>query len=53
MWEIIEKCHKEPENEGTLSQAQKDSLRDSGKRDKKALYMIYQGLDEDAFDKIS
>ena len=34
VWEIVEKGHKESENEGTLSQAQKDSLRDSRKRDK-------------------
>ena len=52
VWEIVEKDHKESENEGTLSQAQKDSLRDSKKRDKKALYLIYQGLYEDAFEKI-
>ena len=53
MWEIVEKGHKESENDDTLSQAQKDSLRDSRKRDKKALYLNYQGLDEDAFEKIS
>ena len=53
MWEIVEKGHKESKNEGTLSQALKDSLRDSRNRDKKALYLIYQGLDEDAYEKIS
>ena len=53
VWEIVEKGHKESENESTLSHAQKDSLRDSRKRDKKALYLIYQGLDEDAFERIS
>ena len=52
-WEIVEKGYTEQENEATLSQAQKDSLRDSRKRDKKALYLIYQGLDDDAFEKIS
>ena len=52
VWEIVEKDHKESENEGTLSQAQKHSLRGSRKRDKKALYMIYQGLDKDAFEQI-
>ena len=52
VWEIVEKGHKESKNGGIISQAQKDSLRDSRKRDKKALYMIYQGLDEDAIEKI-
>ncbi|GAU26813.1 hypothetical protein TSUD_289180 [Trifolium subterraneum] len=51
--EIVEKGLVIPENEGTLSQTQKDSLRDSRKRDKKALYLIYQGLDEDTFEKVS
>lgn len=37
----------DPENEGTPSHTQKDSLRDSSKRDKKDLCLIYQGLYED------
>ena len=41
MWEIVEKGHKESENEDTLSQAQKDSPRDLRKGDNKALYLIY------------
>ena len=53
VWDIVEKGHKELENEGNLSQTQKDSLRDSRKRYKKALYLFHQGLDEDAFEKIS
>ncbi|CAL9218311.1 unnamed protein product, partial [Arabidopsis halleri] len=52
VWEIVEKGFIEPENEGSLSQTQKDGLRDSRKRDKKALYLIYQGLDEDTFEKV-
>ncbi|XP_060969925.1 uncharacterized protein LOC133037119 [Cannabis sativa] len=36
-----------------LSQAQRDALGDSRKRDKKALYLIYQVVNEDAFEKIS
>ncbi|GAU43570.1 hypothetical protein TSUD_368940 [Trifolium subterraneum] len=53
VWEIVEKGLVIPENETTLSQTQKDSLRDSRKRDKKALCLIYQGLDEDTFEKAS
>ncbi|XP_020688719.2 uncharacterized protein LOC110104092 [Dendrobium catenatum] len=53
VWEMIEKGYKEPQDESSLSQAQKDSLRDSRKRDKKALYLIFQGLDDDSFEKLS
>ena len=52
VWEIVEKGFDEPENEVSLSQTQKDSLRDSRKRDKKALCLIHQGLDEDTFEKV-
>ncbi|XP_062119204.1 uncharacterized protein LOC133832949 [Humulus lupulus] len=51
-WKIVEKGHKEQEDVA-LSQAQREALRDSRKRDKKALYLIYQAVDEDAFEKIS
>ncbi|XP_013614679.1 PREDICTED: uncharacterized mitochondrial protein AtMg00810-like [Brassica oleracea var. oleracea] len=53
VWEIVEKGFVEPENDGGLSQKQKDGLRDSRKRDKKALCLIYQGLDEDIFEKVA
>ncbi|XP_048619876.1 uncharacterized protein LOC125590366 [Brassica napus] len=53
VWEIVEKGFNEPENDGGLSQTQKDGLRDSRKRDKKALCLIYQGLDEDTFEKVT
>ncbi|KAL5582679.1 hypothetical protein UlMin_015121 [Ulmus minor] len=43
----------EPENEAALSQDQNTALKDSRKRDKKALYLIYQALDDDGFEKIS
>ncbi|KAL5786504.1 hypothetical protein ACOSQ2_008896 [Xanthoceras sorbifolium] len=39
VWEVIEKGYTELEDESTLSQTQKDSLKDSRKRDKKALYV--------------
>ena len=53
VWEIVEKGYIEPPDEATLSQNQRDSLKDSRKRDKKALYLIYQALDDDGFEKIS
>ena len=53
VWEIIEKGHIEPGNKASLSQTQRDGLRDSRKRHKKAFYLIYQGLDDNAFEKVS
>ncbi|RXI05067.1 hypothetical protein DVH24_006324 [Malus domestica] len=41
------------EDEATLAQPQKESLKDSRKRDKKALYLIYQALDDNGFEKVS
>jgi len=53
VWDIVEKGYNEPQDDSTLSQTQKDGLKDSRKRDKKALYLIYQALDDDGFEKIS
>ncbi|KAM1184655.1 hypothetical protein ACFX2G_014343 [Malus domestica] len=51
--QVVEKGYTEPEDEATLSQPQKESLKDSRKRDKKALYLIYQALDDNGFEKLS
>ncbi|XP_042029945.1 uncharacterized protein LOC121776854 [Salvia splendens] len=53
VWEIVESGYKEPQDETDLSQQQRDRLRDARKRDKKALYLIYQALGDDDFEKIS
>ncbi|XP_057776317.1 uncharacterized protein LOC130995181 [Salvia miltiorrhiza] len=53
VWEIVENGYEEPRDEATLSQQQKDRLRDARKRDKKALCLIYQALGDDDFEKIS
>ena len=53
VWKIVEKGYTEQENEGSLFQTQRDSLRNSRTRDKKALYLIYQALDDDTFEKVS
>ena len=47
VWDILEKGFNKPENEDALTQDQKTVLKDSRKRDKKALYLIYQALDDD------
>ena len=53
VWEVVEKGYKESQDEDSLTKAQSDTLKDSRKRDKKALFLIYQALDEDEFEKIS
>lgn len=51
-WEIVEKGYTKPQDEVALSQAQRDSLKDAKKKDKKALTLIYQALDEGIFEKV-
>ncbi|KAK9100717.1 hypothetical protein Scep_024147 [Stephania cephalantha] len=56
VWDIIEKGYNEPADDAVfaaLTPDQKTTLKDSRKRDKKALYLIYQALDDDGFEKIS
>ena len=53
VWEINGwKGYKEPQDETSLSQAQKETFKDSRKSDKKTLFLIYEALDDDAFEKI-
>ncbi|XP_050915221.1 uncharacterized protein LOC127130209 [Lathyrus oleraceus] len=52
VWDIVEKGFNE-QDEASLSQGVKETLRESRKRDKKALFLIYQSVDEDTFEKIS
>ena len=53
VWEMVEKGYNEPQDQATLSQTQRDTLKDARKQDKKALYLIYQGLDDDTFEKVA
>ncbi|XP_058745959.1 uncharacterized protein LOC131618819 [Vicia villosa] len=52
VWDVVEKGFKE-QDEASLSQGAKDTFKESRKRDKKALFLIYQSVDEDTFEKIS
>ncbi|XP_022897496.1 uncharacterized protein LOC111411170 [Olea europaea var. sylvestris] len=47
------KGYTEPQYEIALSQALRDSLKDARKKDKKALTLIYQALDEGMFEKVA
>ena len=53
VWDLVENGYNEPQNEDALTQDQKTTMKELRKRDKKALYLIYQALDEDGFEKIS
>ena len=53
VWDVVDKRFIMPENEATLTAAQKESLKDLKKKENKAKYLIFQSLDEDAFEKIA
>ncbi|XP_074351769.1 uncharacterized protein LOC141690912 [Apium graveolens] len=55
-WDIVESGFIEPADaaaEVALPNAEKTALKESRKKDKKALYTIFQGVDESTFEKIS
>lgn len=51
--EVMDKYYCKSENETILTTTQKESLKDLRKKVKKALYLIYQALNDDGFEKIS
>jgi hypothetical protein len=49
LWELVEDGYTEPEStreEAAMSNVERQTLRESRKKDNKALFTIYQGLDE-------
>lgn len=52
-WEIIEKGYTMPKDESNLSVTEREYLNDARKKDKKALTLIYQAIDEKTFEEIS
>ncbi|KAH9782617.1 hypothetical protein KPL71_008982 [Citrus sinensis] len=53
VWDVVEKGFIVPENEATLTAAQKENLKDLKKKENKVKYIIFQSLNEDAFEKIA
>ncbi|KAK4258396.1 hypothetical protein QN277_007851 [Acacia crassicarpa] len=56
IWDLVEDGYTEPANaaaEAALTDAQRKTLKESRKKDKKALFLIFQGVDESTFEKIS
>ncbi|PIA46477.1 hypothetical protein AQUCO_01500193v1 [Aquilegia coerulea] len=53
VWDTVERGYDEPESEASLQPNELTLLKDSRKKDKKALFLIYQSVDESAFEKIS
>ncbi|KAA8534233.1 hypothetical protein F0562_031574 [Nyssa sinensis] len=55
LWDIVEKGYIEPttEEEQALNDAPKTVLKQSRKTDKKALFFLYQCIDDNTFEKIS
>lgn len=53
LWDNIDQGFDEPVEIDELAQEQEDELRDLRKKDKRALYIIYQAVDEIIFERIS
>ncbi|XP_077234703.1 uncharacterized protein LOC143876907 [Tasmannia lanceolata] len=53
LWDIVETGVEEPEDQTALTSLQLNELRDNRKKDKKALFFIYQAVDEVIFERIS
>ncbi|CAN1150585.1 hypothetical protein LINPERPRIM_LOCUS18126 [Linum perenne] len=53
VWDMIETGYEEPENEGALTNTQKENLKRLRKKDQQALSIIHMCLDETMFVKVS
>ncbi|KAJ0972576.1 hypothetical protein J5N97_020535 [Dioscorea zingiberensis] len=55
LWELVTDGYEEPttEQEAAYTREQKNTLKEQRKKDKKALFFLYQGVDEATFEKIS
>lgn len=53
VWEVVNKGYAEPQDEATLSQAEKDTLQAMRKKDQKAIMTIHQCLDDGMLQSIA
>ncbi|TYK02785.1 UBN2 domain-containing protein [Cucumis melo var. makuwa] len=53
VWDIVNNGYEEPESDVALSQAQREALQNTRKKDQKALTIIHQAIDDSNFEKIS
>ncbi|KAL4020109.1 hypothetical protein IC575_018876 [Cucumis melo] len=53
LWDIVERGYTEVENQSELTNQKLVELRENRKKDKKALFFIYQAVDEFIFERIS
>ena len=53
VWELVETGFSEPANTAAWTAAQKKTLKETRAKDKTALYILYQGVDEGGFEKIA
>lgn len=53
LWGVVEEGVIEPENPKALTAQQTNVLKETKRKDKKALFLIYQAVDENIFERIS
>ncbi|CAL9018676.1 unnamed protein product [Prunus brigantina] len=53
LWEVVENGFVEPNDQAVLTQQQLTEMKETRKRDKKALFFIFQAVDEAIFERIS
>ena len=53
LWDIVENGFVDPQDQAALTQLQSNELKENCKKDKKALFFIYQAVNEAIFERIS
>jgi hypothetical protein len=53
VWDIVETGYVEPENPSTMTVPQMKALKEKRVADKTTLYILYQGVEEAEFEKIT
>lgn len=52
-WDIVENGYEAPTDREALTQAQRDLLQNTKRKDQKAVSLIHQALDDATFEKVS